>query len=68
MRQKIIAILQGGKMTAVSEPGPTMRSNFVICCNYGDWSGFRTLPECESQYRELEQSKRPDGFYWVEER
>jgi hypothetical protein len=48
------------------------RVNFVICCERGDWSGFRTLQECQSQYKELEgyarSANRPDGYYWVEER
>lgn len=30
------------------------RTNFVITCRYGDWSGFRTLAECECQFNELE--------------
>lgn len=30
------------------------RPNFVIVCNYGDWSGFRTLADCEKQFSELE--------------
>jgi len=28
--------------------------NFFITCSYGDWSGFRTLADCEKQFPELE--------------
>lgn len=69
----IVAILFQGKMQATdNKPMRPDRANFVICCNYGDWSGFRTLSECTAQYAELERyatnTNRPDGYYWVEER
>jgi hypothetical protein len=41
--------------------------NFVIVCRYGDWSGFRTLAECEAQNPDADGSKGY-GFYWIEER
>lgn len=65
---KVIYELVNGKMTKVAEPLYTDRINFVICCFHGDWSGFRTLAECQKQFPELESKGRPDGYYWVEER
>jgi len=65
----IVAMLLGGKMQeTASLPKKPERANFVICCDYGDWSGFRTLAECQAQYRELESYNKPEGYYWVEER
>lgn len=43
----------------------TDRYNFLIMCDYGDWSGFRTLAECYDQY--MERGKR-QGFYRIVER
>lgn len=44
-----------GKFVRVAPPqGDEANPNFVITCNYGDWSGFRTLSECQAQFRELE--------------
>lgn len=40
--------------------------NFLITCNYGDWSGFRTLEACESQMDELATRKRCSDFQIVE--
>jgi hypothetical protein len=48
----------------VKEPNRPNSFNFVICCQYGDWSGFRSLQECLSQTM----SVRPAGFFWIEER
>ena len=42
-------------------------NNFVITCILGDWSGFRTLAECEKQFSQLEY-QRGDNFYRVVER
>lgn len=45
--------------------------NFVIRCGYGDWSGFRTLAECEKQFAELKDYFVKSGgqrTYWVVER
>jgi len=44
------------------------RRNFLIVCNYGDWSGFRTLAECEAQFDEFNEADRPNFFYSVVER
>lgn len=45
---------------------------FLIICQYGDWSGFRTLAECQKQFPELERTMvtnhAKDGFYQVVER
>ena len=43
-------------------------NNFVIICDYGDWSGFRTLIECEKQFSDLEQRGKPNYFFEVVER
>jgi len=56
-----------GTFKTTALPRNPSKPNFVICCEYGDWSGFRTLAECESQYAEIEKS-RPDKTFWVEER
>ncbi len=72
MFKRVIYELLAGKMVEMSKPRAPLKANFVICCNYGDWSGFRTLVECITQFKALELSaanmKRPDGYYWVEER
>lgn len=43
-----------GKMTKINDPQRPQNANFVIQWNGRDWSGFRTLAECERQFRELE--------------
>jgi len=63
-----IFILVNGKMTSVGNPGKPERANFVICCEHGDWSGFRTLADCVKQFPELESKGKHNGYYWVEER
>ena len=70
---RVIYQLQNGKMVRTADPvGRDMQCNFVIVCDYGDWSGFRNLPECERQFPEIQQMAfrncRPDGFYRVVER
>lgn len=65
----IVAMLLNGKMQETkSLPKKPERANFVIVCEHGDWSGFRTLAECQAQYGELTAKGKPDGYYWVEER
>ena len=65
----IVFMLFQGKMQATStKPRNPERANFVIVCDYGDWSGFRTLADCQKQFAELERAGKPDGYYWVEER
>lgn len=41
--------------------------NFIVVCRYGDWSGFRTLPDCLAQNPDP-RGLRPAGFFWIEER
>jgi len=62
--------MQNGKMTKVNEPRNPKNANFVIVCSYGDWSGFRTIDECTSQFAELEktESQRPGRDFRVVER
>ncbi len=65
----VVAILNDGRMQPTkTKPRCPGNANFVIVCHYGDWSGFRTLAECEAQYPELESKGKPWGYYWVEER
>lgn len=66
----IVATLYQGKMIPYKLAKQPERANFVICCPAGDWSGFRTLAECEAQYAELERyhAANPKRDYWVEER
>jgi hypothetical protein len=55
-----------GKLTKVAEPkGNPENANFVITWNGRDWSGFRTLAECEKQFGELE-GREDDPFAVVE--
>jgi hypothetical protein len=55
-----------GKMEKVAEPKRPTQANFVITWRGADWSGFRTLADCETQFRELE--KRAGDDYAVVER
>ena len=41
--------------------------NFLIACDFGDWSGFRTLAQCLGQVPNTWPNRRP-GFFWIEER
>ena len=54
-------IYQGfkGQMNKVGSPRLPQNSNFVITYKGMDWSGFRTLANCERQFAELE--ARPSG-------
>lgn len=53
------------KMMKVGEPSNPERVNFVIQWQGRDWSNFRTLAECKSQFAELEAKGGP---YTVVER
>jgi hypothetical protein len=69
---KLIYDMRDGVMTRTNAKiasSPNHR-NFVILCGHGDWSGFRTLGECERQFRELEDNHRehPTRTYQVVER
>jgi hypothetical protein len=45
------------------------RRNFLIVCQYGDWSGFLSLAQAVQRLEnELEKTIRPDGFFWIAER
>ena len=45
------------------------KPNFVIICQYGDWSGFRTLAECVAQFDELKNNTlKMNNWYAVVER
>lgn len=43
-----------GRFVKVNEPERPNHVNFLIRWRNMDWSGFRTLRECESQIAELE--------------
>ena len=51
-----ITIYRGmrGRMVKVSDARLPGHANFVITWNGMDWSGFRTLFECEKQFQEIE--------------
>jgi hypothetical protein len=54
-----------GKMVQIGEAHLPQNANFVITWKGMDWSGFRTLAECEEQFGGLE-SKDGDHFEVVE--
>ena len=71
----ITHMLIDGKMVDVAPPsGPIheQASNFVICCQHGDWSGFLTWPQIQQRIPVMEshsvRTSRPDGYFWIEER
>lgn len=56
-----------GKMTKVANPkGNCERANFVITFKGRDWSGFRTLEECQKQFPALEEKSNIEEFAVVE--
>lgn len=59
-------LLINGAWVEVNSPITPDRAHFLITCDYGDWSGFRTLAECLAQIPSW-QGKR-DGFYKIETR
>ena len=60
--------LRNGKMLKIGTTDRPDRNNFLIVCNYGDWSGYRTLAECEKQIPELESYKMRSGYFHIVER
>lgn len=64
----VLYMLLNGKWVATERnaSNPT-KANFVIVCNYGDWSGFRPLQECLDQIPERWGNYQP-GFYQIVER
>ena len=63
-----------GKMVKIGKPhGRVENSNYLITCNYGDWSCFMTLAECEARIPELEKNMADGGsnkgdFFYIMER
>ncbi len=62
-----------GKFTRTKNPirtTPKHRNFLIVHVQYGDWSGFRTLAECEKQFPELEayHAATPSREYAVVER
>jgi len=71
----ITHMLIDGKMAVVAPPSGPLHDtakNFVVCCQYGDWSGFLTWPEIIARIPVMEshavRTDRPDGYFWIEER
>jgi hypothetical protein len=50
-----------GKMIKIGKPRLPNNFNFLITCQYGDWSGFGALAECESRIPELEKMMAETG-------
>lgn len=76
-RDTVIYDLVGHKMVRVGDPkaphgeGFTNeeRQNFLIVCEYGDWSGFRTLKGCLDQfYSDSTMLTRRDHAFQIVER
>lgn len=66
MKDRTIYVMHQGKMTRVGEPKTNPgNANFVITWRGLDWSGFRTLAECEVQFPELER-RHGDNYAVVE--
>lgn len=64
---KIYELINGHWEPTGAAPGQPTRPNFLIACEYGDWSGFRTLADCVKQIPRTGKDV-PAGFYWIEER
>lgn len=63
---RYIYIPVGNKFRQILKPtNPTLR-NFVIQYRGMDWSGFRTLLECEKQFPEIEAKRNFKDFTVVE--
>ena len=53
----LIYVMNHGKMARTAQKiqtSPEHRNFLIVHAKYGDWSGFRTLAECEKQFTELE--------------
>jgi len=61
---KLIYVQINGEMVRTKNKCQPERNNFVIQWRGMDWSGFRTLAECERQFSEF--SKEKDDFTVVE--
>lgn len=55
-----------GKFAKLAEPRLPNNANFFICWNGKDWSGFRTLAECEKQFEQIQGKPNCDSFSVVE--
>lgn len=65
----LIYVQVAGKFARCGEPKTSPeRRNFVITWKGLDWSGFRTLADCEKQFPELERRRPGESDYAVEER
>lgn len=61
---KTLFVLNGGVWQATEEKAVNPEyANFRIVCDYGDWSGFRTLKACLDQVPNW-QNRRP-GFFRI---
>jgi hypothetical protein len=60
--------LKDGDWAPVQPPrGRIDAYNFLIVCDYGDWSGYRTLSGCLTQIP-ASWTHYQNGFYRIEER
>ena len=50
---KVIHAIRKGKSIRMQDPARPDKRNFLITCQFGDWSGFRSLQECLDQVEEL---------------
>jgi len=66
MLPRTIFVQFHGKMTKVDRPSKPHYPHFVIKWKGMDWSGYRTLAECERQFAELE-TREGDFFSVVEQ-
>jgi hypothetical protein len=62
---KEIYIQDNGSMVKVGHPTNPDYPNFVITYRGRDWSGFRTLAECERQFPTIE-TRKGDHFAVVQ--
>ena len=67
--EHLIYMGHNGKMVKVNEPkGNPQSPNFVIKYKDKDWSGFRSLEECEAQFAEIEAKLGRVEYFEVVER
>lgn len=61
---RIVAEWREGAWHPSDSPDNPDLPNYVIVCDYGDWSGFRTYWACIKQAM----SGNSNVSYWIEER
>lgn len=61
----LYTLMNGEWVAGENRPKNPDRANFKIVCDYGDWSGYRTLADCLAQIPNWK-NRRP-GFYRIVE-